>query len=343
MQTQRKAHCADETWRMPKTVLRRRDLRGESKLCAAWLWNQAGGQPGTLTTSRAELAAELGGSERAAGRWLENLVDAGLVKLLDNHRGRITLYLFDPDTAATARIVTPDPQRPLDLETSDEDQRPTHNAGRVECGGKRETRPATEHTPGKRETRPEANTAHGHLRVAETRRKCGETAAEPPRNRRETAVRPDVDVDVDVDIDMEPERFHTTKRSSMSDMFITRDVRRRAAEPPRKRRETAEPIGQALNQVLERVQNGPDPQRQRTQIDTLIAEIRQRVRDPKLRHSPCERAARAVVEGTAFTYAELDRLLRYAETARRPGAAFVASLKRRLHELGVPYPTQTST
>lgn len=94
----------EEVW--PAAIVRHLNVRGESKLAALFLWQLAGFRPGSVATSSVAIAAELGGSDRAARRWLDSLVDVGFVTLVDRDRdGCLHLYVNDPVALALGRLV----------------------------------------------------------------------------------------------------------------------------------------------------------------------------------------------------------------------------------------------
>ncbi len=94
----------DDVW--PAAIVRRLKVRGEAKLAALWLWQLAGFRPGSVVTSTVAIAAELGGSDRAARRWLFSLVDAGFLTVVDRDRdGCLHLYVNDPVALALGRLV----------------------------------------------------------------------------------------------------------------------------------------------------------------------------------------------------------------------------------------------
>lgn len=103
----------NSTWSVPSVILQRRDLRGEAKLLYVWLWNAAGCRPATVSITKALLGAELGGSERAAGRWLDTIEAVGAIEIVDIHRGVITLHVAEPRSADAPKVARGDPQREL--------------------------------------------------------------------------------------------------------------------------------------------------------------------------------------------------------------------------------------
>jgi len=112
----------------PAEVLEHRSLRGEAKLLWLWLWEQAGFRPNTLAVNAAAAAAALGGSERAARRWIESLEAARLIEIVHRAPGVITLYVQRPGAPA---VVRPDPQPDLfpEIEPEPADDDPV--AGRI--------------------------------------------------------------------------------------------------------------------------------------------------------------------------------------------------------------------
>jgi len=93
----------------PAEILQHRTIRGEAKLLWLWLWEQAGFRPNTLSINPAAVAAALGGSERAARRWVESLEAARLIEIVDRAPGVITLYV----QVEQSPVVRPDPQPEL--------------------------------------------------------------------------------------------------------------------------------------------------------------------------------------------------------------------------------------
>jgi len=226
-------------------------------LLLAWLWHRGCGSS-AVGTSKAELAFELGGSERAVDRWLAQLTEVGMVRVVDRDKGCLTLRVCDSDDAESCR-----------------------------------------------------------------RNRRG-TAAGPPR--------------ASIDVGSAALGSKVDRPSmSTSDFHDRRYVKdaRREAQPAQ-----ALPIGSALSEVLARVDRGPDLDFRARQVEQLVAWIQSSIEDPKLRRSPCLRAATAVVTGSSFDAGELQRMLDYCRRARNPGAAFVVSLKRRFRELGLPYSTR---
>jgi len=90
------------SWDVPYSLLVWPELSGEAKVAALWLWNNVQGRPGELSFRLSELAAACGRLQpRGARRWVEYLVEEGLVEVTAND-GRGTFYVIvnDPDEVA---------------------------------------------------------------------------------------------------------------------------------------------------------------------------------------------------------------------------------------------------
>ena len=96
-------------------------LRRDSRIgpavyrCFDWLWHLAGGRANYIVVTTKRIAYEFGVGRRAVEKWLEKLMEYGLVEVIDRdkRRGTIHLYVFHP--RPERREPRPDPQRRLDF------------------------------------------------------------------------------------------------------------------------------------------------------------------------------------------------------------------------------------
>lgn len=89
------------SWDVPYSILVWPELSGEAKVAALWLWNNVQGRPGELSFRLSELAAACGRLQnRGARRWLEYLVEEGLIEVTGKDRGTFYVVVNDPDEVA---------------------------------------------------------------------------------------------------------------------------------------------------------------------------------------------------------------------------------------------------
>ena len=110
---------ADDFWDELEPLWTHRKLGGASKLAFAWLWRRAGRRPAHIVIQPHQLGAAFGKSARAAEKWLDKLVGADLIEIVerDNVRGTVQLYVFNPSPGRAFQRA--DPQLPLPFPTSD--------------------------------------------------------------------------------------------------------------------------------------------------------------------------------------------------------------------------------
>lgn len=102
-------------WDTLEPLRRDAKLGPASKLAFQWLWHHAGAKPAHLLVTTKMLGFELGRTPQAAQKWLDQLIKAGLIEIVDrDQRGMINLYIFHPHPGSARN--RPDPQRLLPLE-----------------------------------------------------------------------------------------------------------------------------------------------------------------------------------------------------------------------------------
>jgi hypothetical protein len=102
----------DEAWDL---VRRHPLLRGEPKIAWRLLWELAGGKPGTVRISPADIGLDQGREDpkRCGLRAIESLELAGLIEVVDRRSGRWSVYVVQPAELERARRRPHDPQREL--------------------------------------------------------------------------------------------------------------------------------------------------------------------------------------------------------------------------------------
>jgi hypothetical protein len=267
-------------------------LRGESKLAAMFLRHLAGYRPQTLQVAPAELAAELGASDRAARRWLTNLAEVGLIEILDRPgRGTWTLYVQDPAEAAGPKAVHADPQARL----FDVDDRP---------GGSAPEPAASPSAAAVSVSKPPAVSVpkppQDSLRKSFELQAQYQPSDDSPRG-------------VSGGFGVKTAASHVTLRNQ-EHLTLNRD---RVLEAPKKNLTTCARPGHASADVAEALAGvlgtPPDAQQRAGALRGLVSYLTEAVGDPTMNASIAERAAAAVVDG----HVELDALQRAAEATRR--------------------------
>jgi hypothetical protein len=97
---------------VPAGLLEMRQLKPALKLLFLALWNEAGAEPSTLTTSSAHLAALVGCDDRRIREWIPRLGESGLIDVIDRSGdGQLIAYVYPPQEVARGRVRKPDPQQ----------------------------------------------------------------------------------------------------------------------------------------------------------------------------------------------------------------------------------------
>ena len=95
---------------IPESIGLHPRLNQAAKFLWIHLWQKAGFFPNTVTTSPAAIASQIGGSERAAHRWLKSLEDSGLIEFSAKpRRGSWKLYINSPPTHDLIVLDSADP------------------------------------------------------------------------------------------------------------------------------------------------------------------------------------------------------------------------------------------
>ena len=102
-------------WDSLESFWQDKSLGAASKLCYAWLWRRIGGRPGNATVTYGLLGATFGKSGQAAYKWVQHLVDRGLVEIVhhDDKAGVLELYVEEAGQMVRPRRTDPDPQKQL--------------------------------------------------------------------------------------------------------------------------------------------------------------------------------------------------------------------------------------
>ena len=94
-----------------------------AKLAWVILWNAAGRRPSEVVISAAWLGHAGGRDDRAARHWLKALEAEGLIEVRTVQRGRLAVYLLDPQQVPLRRVAY-DPQLELPFRSADQDEAP---------------------------------------------------------------------------------------------------------------------------------------------------------------------------------------------------------------------------
>ena len=105
-------------WSIPRHLLQHTKIGEPAKLAYIWLWNEAQGRPATIRTTKAQLAAALGRSERAAGRWLNALTTIGTIQILDSNHGTLTIFVDEIEPPDKPKVARAEPQNEINFGVS---------------------------------------------------------------------------------------------------------------------------------------------------------------------------------------------------------------------------------
>jgi len=84
---------------IPQSIALHPKLNQAAKFLWVHLWQKAGFHANSVSTTPAAIASQIGGSDRAATRWIESLADSGLIEFVARpRRGGWVVYVNEPPT-----------------------------------------------------------------------------------------------------------------------------------------------------------------------------------------------------------------------------------------------------
>jgi len=82
---------------IPHEIRHHPKLDQATKFTWVYIWELANFRPDTIVTSYSRLASDLGRTERCSRRWIQCLVEAGLIEMVDSKRkGELVFYVLPP-------------------------------------------------------------------------------------------------------------------------------------------------------------------------------------------------------------------------------------------------------
>lgn len=303
-------------------------VRSEVKQAWRLLWHQAGDRPDSVWISYRELGEHLGTSERAGRRYIDTLTARRLAALIERAPGRAKLYLWDPrEVVGGLDRKALDDNRPLIGATE-------RNAQAAPAMLEPPADPPADPPSARALTFGESASASplplAPLEPLETLGPKG-AAPQPPADPRP-----------------QPPAAASDARQLEALAHLVDQAQRNARtldDRPRAAAATPPPIGRQLEARAAQLAAAPTLAETEAAVESLVAEIRARVADKRLKITPALRVARAVVDGD-LPRKELAGILQWVETRRRDGTltlppwcAFVGCARQAFARHSLNWPT----